>query len=184
MRFGRAIVLALAVFAAAAAAQVAYKRVWPTLATDGIHDPVSPGLVVLQEPSEALSALPPDYVGNLVSWVAALDGGYIQPRSAIDPETRVELRRTEVLLKRTGELPLVVFPHRQHTAWLDCKNCHDQLFQQKAGATMINMFLILQGEKCGVCHGAVAFPLTECARCHSVARGSDAEKSFRNLVRE
>ena len=39
MRPGRAIVLAFAVFAATAAAQVAYKRVWPTLATDGIHDP-------------------------------------------------------------------------------------------------------------------------------------------------
>jgi hypothetical protein len=24
------------------------------------------------------------------------------------------------------------------------------------------------GEHCGRCHGAVAFPLTECTRCHSV----------------
>ena len=183
MRVRRALVAVLVAVAAAASAQVAYKRAWPTLAADGLHDPASPALAILQEPSEALSALPPDFAGNLVNWMASLDGGYIKPRSTVLADTRVTLRSTDVLLKRTGELPLVVFPHRQHTAWLDCTNCHDQLFQQKAGGTMINMFLILQGEKCGVCHGAVAFPLTECARCHSVARGSDAEKSFRNLVR-
>jgi c(7)-type cytochrome triheme protein len=45
------------------------------------------------------------------------------------------------------------------------------LFKSKAGATkQLNMFQILQGEYCGVCHGAVSFPLTECKRCHSVER--------------
>jgi hypothetical protein len=29
---------------------------------------------------------------------------------------------------------------------------------------------ILHGEQCGLCHGAVSFPLTECNRCHSVSR--------------
>ena len=82
-------------------------------------------------------------------------------------------------------MPMVRFPHRQHTAWLDCSNCHDQLFGQTAGATTINMMLILQGEKCGLCHGAVAFPLTECLRCHSVVRGSPEHLAFgKALVRE
>jgi hypothetical protein len=31
---------------------------------------------------------------------------------------------------------------------------------------------ILDGEQCGVCHGAVAFPLTECRRCHSVSNAA------------
>jgi hypothetical protein len=49
----------------------------------------------------------------------------------------------------------------------------------KAGATKFTgMFPILSGEKCGRCHGAVAFPLTECRRCHVVMRGSDAERAF------
>jgi c(7)-type cytochrome triheme protein len=64
----------------------------------------------------------------------------------------------------------VLFPHRPHTEWLDCENCHDKLFKKKAGETPINMFQVLQGEYCGRCHGAVAFPLTECRRCHSVPR--------------
>ena len=158
---------------------------WLSLAADGVHDPRSPAIGVLQEPREALSALPPDTVGNQVHWMQALDAGIIQPRSNIHPGTRVNLRTTDVLLKNTGEMAKVRFPHRQHTAWLDCVNCHDALFAQKAGATTINMMLILQGEQCGVCHGAVAFPLTECARCHSVARGSPEALAFgKSLVRQ
>jgi c(7)-type cytochrome triheme protein len=158
---------------------------WLPIAADGIHDPRGPAIGLLQEPAEALAALPPDTVGNQVRWVQALDEGHIQPRTSILPETKVNLRMTDILLKNTGEMPMVRFPHRQHTAWLDCSNCHDKLFAQKAGATRINMMLILQGEKCGVCHGAVSFPLTECLRCHSVARGSPQALAFgTSLVRE
>jgi c(7)-type cytochrome triheme protein len=158
---------------------------WLRIANDGLHDPASPAIGVLQEPSEALAALPPDTAGNQVRWVQALDGGHIQPRTNILPETKVNLRLTDVLLRNTGEMPLVRFPHRQHTAWLDCSNCHDHLFEQKAGATKINMMLILSGEKCGLCHGAVSFPLTECKRCHSVERDGPDHQAFGNsLVRE
>lgn len=151
---------------------------WLPLARDGIHDPASGAVGVLQEPAEALAALPPDTAGNKVRWVQALDQGHIQPRSRLLDDQPAPLRDTEVLLKNTGEMPMVRFPHRQHTAWLDCGNCHDELFARQAGATKINMFLILQGEKCGVCHGAVSFPLTECTRCHSVERGSPAHEAF------
>ncbi|HEX9180451.1 MAG TPA: c(7)-type cytochrome triheme domain-containing protein, partial [Burkholderiales bacterium] len=51
--------------------------------------------------------------------------------------------------------------------WLDCANCHEHLFKSKAGANKLSMQKILEGEQCGLCHGAVAFPLTECGRCHS-----------------
>jgi c(7)-type cytochrome triheme protein len=178
-QFGRL----LAALACIAGLAVAAGR-WLPLATDGVHDPKSPAIGVLQEPAEALSALPPDTAGNQVNWVRALDEGHINPRTNVQPGTRVNLRMSEILLKNTGEMPMVRFPHRAHTAWLDCSNCHDQLFAQKAGATKINMFLILQGEKCGVCHGAVSFPLTECARCHSVPRGSPEAAAFgTSLVR-
>ena len=158
---------------------------WLTIAADGVHDPRSPAIGVLQEPGEALASLPPDTAGNQVRWMQALDRGEIQPRTNIQPETIVKLRTTEVLLKNTGEMPMVRFPHRQHTAWLDCSNCHEQLFAQTAGTTRINMMLILQGEQCGLCHGAVAFPLTECQRCHTVPRGSPEHLEFgKSLVRE
>lgn len=177
----RGLLVALSLLAMAA---VSADR-WLPLARDGIHDPTSPAVEVLQQPAEALSLLPPDTAGNKVKWVQALDQGKIAPRTNINPETKVDLRTTEVLLRNTGEMPMVKFPHRQHTAWLDCSNCHDQLFAQKAGATKINMLMVLQGEKCGLCHGAVSFPLTECTRCHSVARGSEEAKAFgQSLVKE
>lgn len=158
---------------------------WMTIAGDGVHDPASPAVGMLQEPREALATLPLDTAGNQVRWVQALDQGMIQPRTNIHPETIVNLRTTEVLLVKTSDRPLVRFPHRQHTAWLDCSNCHQGLFEERAGATRIGMMSILMGEKCGVCHGAVAFPLTECNRCHSVVRGSPEHLQFGGqLVRE
>jgi c(7)-type cytochrome triheme protein len=141
------------------------------LAKDGVHDPANPGIKLLQEPGEALAEFPPDVVGNQTRWVQALEQGVITPRASILPGTEVKVLDLDVILPRTGEMPMVRFPHRQHTEWLDCSNCHEKLFKSKAGATTaLNMFQILQGEYCGLCHGAVAFPLTECKRCHSVVR--------------
>ncbi|MEJ8836777.1 c(7)-type cytochrome triheme domain-containing protein [Ramlibacter sp. AN1133] len=180
----------LLVLACVCAVALAAGQKWLAIAKDDLHDPQSPGVGVLQEPAEALGALGaqvPDAVGNQVRWVQALDRGLIQPRTNILPETKVNLRTTEVLLVNTAHMGLVKFPHRQHTAWLDCSNCHGAvgLFEQKAGATKIGMFRVLAGEKCGLCHGAVAFPLTECDRCHSVKRDGPEHAAFNGaLVRE
>ena len=145
---------------------------WKPLAEDGLHDPQNPAINLLQEPAEALSQLPPDTVGNKVLWNQALREQYIQPRTNIYPETKIEILDMDIIMDKTGEMPLVRFPHRPHTEWLDCSNCHDKIFIEKVDANPINMFAILSGEYCGQCHGAVAFPLTECNRCHSVARST------------
>lgn len=150
------------------AAEVA--RRWLPLAQDGIHDPKSPALRLLQEPAEALSRLPSGRAGNQVDWVAALEQGHINPRTNIFPETKVRIRDTEILLNLRGGTPIVRFPHLQHTLWLDCSNCHEHLFKSQAGANRLSMERILKGEQCGVCHGAVSFPLTECGRCHNTPR--------------
>jgi len=143
---------------------------WMPLAKDGLHDPKSPAVKQLQQPADALSRLSPDTTGNLVRWVEVLEKGEINPRPKLRASTVVRTLDRDILLNLKGGMPIVRFPHLKHTLWLDCSNCHDQLFQQQTGATKISMFRILQGEQCGVCHGAVAFPLTECYRCHSVPR--------------
>jgi len=143
---------------------------WPSLAQDGLHDPKSRAVKILQAPREALSRLTPDYTGNQVRWVQALEKGEIKPREKLRPQTEVRKLDQDIILDVKGGMPAVRFPHRQHTEWLDCVNCHDGIFKAQTGATKITMFNILQGEQCGVCHGAVAFPLTECMRCHSVGR--------------
>lgn len=168
--------LALAMVLACAGTVRAQQKLPPPpphelLAKDGVHDPANPGIKMLQEPREGLAKLPIDYVGNRVNWIQSLRDGLIAPRTNVLPDTAIRVLNLDVLLPRTGEMPMVLFPHRQHTEWLDCNNCHEGLFKYKALATKgLNMFAVLQGEFCGRCHGAVAFPLTECKRCHSVPR--------------
>ena len=139
---------------------------------DGIHDPRGPAVKqkLLQEPADALSKLPPDNTGNMVRWTEAYQKGVIQPRPSLNPDFKPEILDQDILLDLKGSMPIVLFPHKRHTEWLDCANCHDAVFKRQTGATQISMFQILAGEQCGICHGAVSFPLTECARCHSVLR--------------
>jgi c(7)-type cytochrome triheme protein len=147
-------------------------RQWKSLEKDGLHDPENPALKVMQPPGAALRLLPPDSAGNLVNWVKALRDRYINPRTNLYETTQVRILDSDILMKRTAEMPYVLFPHRAHTEWLDCSNCHEKLFKSQAGTTPVNMLAILQGQYCGQCHGAVSFPLTECNRCHSVPRSS------------
>lgn len=159
--------IVLTVFASYFAMSV-HANEWNTLSEDGVHDPSNPALQWLQDPGKALRRLPSDNVGNKVDWVRAFEDGYINPRSSKSGDAGVRTLDTEIIMNDTGSLPLVLFPHKQHTKWLDCENCHDKIFKSKAGATPITMSKILEGQYCGVCHGAVSFPLTECNRCHSV----------------
>lgn len=143
---------------------------WQPLSADSVHDPSAPTLDLLQSPEEALSVLPPDGSGNRVNWVDALRQEFINPRTNIFPETKIELLDLDIYFDQTATLGVVRFPHRAHTEWLDCANCHDQIFKKGRGVNEFGMYSILEGEFCGQCHGAVAFPLTECNRCHSVSR--------------
>ena len=141
---------------------------WKRLENDGVHDPASPAIRVLQQPAEALAALPPDTAGNMVRWVQAIESGAINPRTNLFESTQVRVLDQDLIVAKYGSMPAVKFPHRAHTLWLDCANCHPKPFIDKAGANKLSMSAILNGEQCGLCHGAVAFPLTECNRCHSV----------------
>lgn len=147
-------------------------RKWKLLKHDELHDPELEAVNILQQPHEALSQLPYDYTGNMVLWVKALREGYISPRTNIFPETKIHVLDMDIIMGNTSTQPMVRFPHREHTEWLDCVNCHNEIFIDKVDANPINMFSILQGKFCGRCHGAVSFPLTECNRCHSVDRAT------------
>jgi c(7)-type cytochrome triheme protein len=159
--------LAAAAYAQAPAPDL---RVWQPIEKDGVHDPKAPGVASLQQPREALKPLAPDGAGNQVRWVEALRQGQINPRSKLTTTAPVELRDTEIYLNLRGGTPVVKFPHLVHTQWLACANCHDALFRKGVGETPLDMRKILLGEQCGVCHGAVAFPLTECNKCHNTSR--------------
>jgi c(7)-type cytochrome triheme protein len=152
--------------------------VWSPLSRDELHDPANPAINLLQNTASALSLMPRDGAGDQVNWVKALDGNYIKPRITLHSNTQIEVLDLDVLFRNTGEMGMVNFPHKQHTQWLSCNNCHEKIFKSKSGANRFGMFDILNGQSCGRCHGAVAFPLTECNRCHIAARQStDASRN-------
>lgn len=137
---------------------------------DEIHDPTNEGAKILQPPLEAYEGLPQTAsgLGNGVDWVKALDDGNIKPRwDRTDPTAEPMVMDMNIVRVPKSSMPDVVFPHRQHTLWLACSNCHPDIFIPRKGANQINMAAIILGQKCGVCHGKVSFPVSECKRCHS-----------------
>lgn len=143
---------------------------WKSLQDDDLHDRSNPALDLLQQPEEALSVLPPKTGGNRVDWVEAVRQGLIAPRHSLDNSGEKKTRETTIIMRNTlGFLP-VTFPHESHSLWMSCEMCHDSIFIPEVNANDITMLKILDGEYCGLCHGAVAFPLSECNRCHAAER--------------
>ena len=138
-----------------------------TLESDGIHDVNGPGFSKLQEPKEALGDFP-RRTGGTIDWVKALDQKLISPRSNKVGDGKMTSVNLDLILKNTGSMPYVLFSHKVHTSILTCANCHVDIFLPKQGSNFINMNNIMAGEQCGVCHGAVAFGVQNCAECHSV----------------
>ena len=122
-----------------------------------------------KEQAIALESLPKSKKGY-TDWVEAINQGIIKPRAELvpDPDHRpMPPIDFKVRFDVKADIPDVVFPHLPHTQWLDCRNCHPGIFLMKAGSNPISMAKILRGEFCGRCHGKVAFPISDCQRCHS-----------------
>lgn len=145
-------------------------KVNPPPMEDGIHDPENPGTELLQAPKAAFDSMDKSKHGNHVNWVSSLENSKISPRwDRMDDTMQPIVFDLNIVREVKGSMPNVVYPHKQHTEWLDCSNCHPDIFIPQKGANQINMASILLGEKCGVCHGKVAFPVTTstCVLCHS-----------------
>jgi c(7)-type cytochrome triheme protein len=138
---------------------------------DGIHDPANDGTHSLQAPLTAFAPLAKSNDGNRIDWVKAISEGKITPRfDRNDPNAKPMVMDLNIVREVKGSMPDVVYPHKQHTEWLDCSNCHPAIFVPQKGANQISMASILLGQQCGVCHGKVAFPVSECRRCHSKSK--------------
>ena len=140
---------------------------------DGIHDASIESIKMLNTPLAAYADLPLNKAGNRVDWVTALAAKKIVPRWDIaDTGAEAMVMDMDIVRLTKGTIPNVVFPHKQHTEWLACANCHPAIFLPQKGANQISMPLILSGQKCGICHGTVAFPPSECSKCHSQKKKS------------
>ena len=140
-------------------------------AEDGYHDPGNDGTHLLQAPLIAFAPLNKSNDGNRVDWVKSLNENKISPRfDRNDPNATSMILDLNIVSEVKGSTPDVVFPHKQHSQWLDCSSCHPAIFVAKKGANQTSMAAIMLGQSCGVCHGTVAFPVSDCRRCHAKSK--------------
>lgn len=110
-----------------------------------------------------------DDFGNKVNWAGAIRSERIAPVASIykTGESSLQYRKRLVLEAEWAYVPPAIFPHDVHVLWLDCANCHPDIFNiKKKGTEHFQMNYILEGRFCGVCHLTVAFPMDDCHRCH------------------
>lgn len=116
-----------------------------------------------------LSRFPKTDFGDGINWVKALEKGMTKPMSYLNVKTFSDtlFDKTTILEAEWPNIPPAIFPHKAHNQWLDCNNCHPDVFNIKKKTTKhFEMVSIMNGEFCGVCHLKVAFPLNDCDRCH------------------
>lgn len=107
--------------------------------------------------------------GNKLNWVEAVESGAINPIYSIfnKDEKPLGFDKNLVLQADWAMVPPAVFDHNTHSRWLDCANCHPDIFNVKKKTTKhFSMKYILDSKFCGVCHLRTAFPLDNCKRCH------------------
>lgn len=123
--------------------------------------------------------LPKNNSGNNINWVAALRNGSIKPAYSIyEPEEKpFKFRKRLELSAEWAYVPPAYFRHDTHVKWLDCGNCHPDIFNIKKKTTKhFRMDYILDGKFCGVCHLRVAFPIDICSRCHPAIQDQKVSK--------
>ena len=118
---------------------------------------------------ELAKTLPDGYFGNEVDWGRAIKEKTITPLYSIfNKEEEPMAFDKDLWLSATWNyVPPAYFPHEGHTQWLDCANCHPEIFNIRKKTTKnFAMKYILNKKFCGVCHLKVAFPLDDCKGCH------------------
>lgn len=141
-----------------------------------IYDESNPDFSRLQRIDEATRQMQRDAVG-FPDWMAALRSGAISPLAGLSPTEKMQVLDLDIVMRNTKEMPHVLFPHRSHTLWLDCSNCHPVPFLPQAGVNPVSMSQIFRGKYCGMCHDRVAFiTFFSCERCHSAPQGALLQK--------
>jgi c(7)-type cytochrome triheme protein len=117
-----------------------------------------------------LNGFPKTLYGDQISWVKALRKGLIQPKQSLVNEHFEQIpfdKNLRLEPEWRGVKTRAFFPHLKHTEWLDCADCHPDIFNiQRKGTKHFLMNHINDGKFCGVCHLTVAFPVQDCRRCH------------------
>jgi c(7)-type cytochrome triheme protein len=116
--------------------------------------------------------LPRGRFGNGIDWEKAEEQGLIHPSDFLEgvsiARKPLTAQKDFALSPRLVGMPGILFSHKKHTVWNGCELCHPEIFVGvKRGVTRYTMVENFEGKYCGACHLSVAFPLTDCQRCHT-----------------
>jgi c(7)-type cytochrome triheme protein len=121
---------------------------------------------------------PKEHFGNGVDWDQAEQEKLYQAADSLEagrstrrPMTAPPGAADDTRLKGNKN---ILFSHAKHSAWSGCEGCHPALFPSVSKTTRYPMSAISAGKLCGRCHNTVAFPSTDCQRCHDKAEPAAA----------
>ncbi|HEY6001665.1 MAG TPA: c(7)-type cytochrome triheme domain-containing protein [Anaeromyxobacter sp.] len=112
----------------------------------------------------------PRTAAGTIDWDEAEARGLLAPADSVEGASVARRplpyeKEITIALKRTAG---IVFSHKKHARWSGCELCHPEIFPMSPSASFrYSMQRIMGGEHCGACHGKVAFPLSDCDRCHT-----------------
>ncbi len=118
-----------------------------------------------------------------IDWTELKALGVTSPAPSSDRTVKLDpaLVKKGVIVFTPGEyedgegVPHVPFSHEIHSSRINCQSCHTSIFNNELGSNEVNMNEMAMGRTCGVCHGKVSFPLTDCSRCHTLTPGEVPE---------
>jgi c(7)-type cytochrome triheme protein len=121
---------------------------------------------------EFVKELPKERFGNGVNWMEAEAAGKVSPVDFVEgvsfKRKALEIPKDLDIEAKVPGMNEIVFSHKKHTVWNGCEGCHPEIFAGiKKGTTKYSMMEIFEGKYCGQCHTSVAFPMTDCQRCHT-----------------
>ena len=116
--------------------------------------------------------LPKDTFGNGINWEKAAEDGQIKLSDHLEgvsiKQPAQSIQKDFTIQPKAGQKGEILFSHKKHVLWNGCEVCHPEVFKGgKRGVQQYSMEEIKQKKFCGVCHGTVAFPIDDCARCHA-----------------
>lgn len=116
--------------------------------------------------------MPRERGGNGINWEQAEESGQIRLIDFIDGLSTKRPSMTNQkdfsIGAKVDGIPEIIFSHRKHTTWNGCELCHPDIFVGvKRGTDKYSMVDLFAGKYCGACHGKVAFPQSDCRRCHT-----------------
>ncbi len=129
------------------------------------------------------SRLPKTDYGDGIDWNKAIKDKIISPQKTLSASGGANSmplpdHLEEPLYWTTNVSNIHVrFPHVEHIQWLNCSNCHPDLFTVKQTGTVgFDKKSNLYGQFCGTCHMTVALPMNGCSRCHSGVKDRHSSK--------